>query len=113
MSDDVLRACAANARLLEQLRLKVERLQSTLDAHIKPATFGPFVAEPQCQPTEFQRSIKEAAEARVRFIMQNRERLVEAWIAETSLLPSQSELVEKSYEDGTLTVHVRKLAPHA
>ena len=60
------------------------------------------------QQSEFQQAIASAAEKRVAFIMRNRERLLEAWIAENGLPPSRCELVEQSFEDGRLVVYVRE-----
>jgi hypothetical protein len=52
-----------------------------------------------------------AAMARFEFIMRRREALLEAWVAETGLLPSEAVLVERTYEDGSVTVTVeRKVA---
>lgn len=56
--------------------------------------------------TEFREAVERAAKERVDFIMKNRERLIEAFVAETGLLPSQCELVERSYENGTVEVSV-------
>lgn len=69
---------------------------------------GPLVLDPQLEPNEFQVAIQREAERRVRFIMQNRERLLEAWIAETGLLPSESELVEQNFHDGSTVVFIRR-----
>jgi len=44
--------------------------------------------------------ISRIAEERLKLIYANRERLVEAWIAETGLKPSESMLMEQTSEDG-------------
>lgn len=60
---------------------------------------------------EFKYVLAAAAEQRLKEIMANREKLVMAWIAETGLLPSESEIVETSHPDGSMSVHVRRLTP--
>lgn len=57
---------------------------------------------------ELAAEIAALANERIRVINANRERMIEAWIAETGLLPAQSELVEQHHRDGTITVHVRR-----
>lgn len=56
-------------------------------------------------------SIAELAREKVRLITENRERYLEAWVAETGLLPSECELVETTSstpESITVTVRVQK-----
>ena len=53
--------------------------------------------------------IRDVTEKRMRFVLKYRELLVEAWLAETGLKPSENELVEQVHGDGTVTVHVRRL----
>jgi hypothetical protein len=56
--------------------------------------------------TAFQEAIDKAVAERMKFIAANRERLIEAWIAETGLLPSESEMTEQHMIDGTIRVTV-------
>jgi len=56
----------------------------------------------------FSDAIKEEAQKRIEFTMRNRNKLVEAWIAETGLPPSRCELVEQSFSDGRHVVFVRE-----
>ncbi len=53
-------------------------------------------------------AMAEAVDERIRFIMANRERFLEAWIAETGLLPSECELVEEMHPSGKIVVYCRK-----
>lgn len=57
---------------------------------------------------DFAATLWQAARERIAYVTANRERLVEAWVAETGLLPSESVLVEKHEPDGALVVYVRK-----
>lgn len=53
--------------------------------------------------------ITRAAEERLRLIMANRERYVEAWIAETGLHPTECVLTETKSADGlTVTIRVER-----
>lgn len=53
-------------------------------------------------------NIAELAREKVRLITESRERYLEAWVAETGLLPSECELVETmSSAPGSITVTVR------
>lgn len=62
--------------------------------------------------TRFGQMLTRAVALRMRQIMARREALVEAWMAETGLLPSESELVERHMDDGSLRILVeRKEAP--
>ncbi|GMV20034.1 MAG: hypothetical protein AMXMBFR56_82580 [Polyangiaceae bacterium] len=55
------------------------------------------------------KSLAQAAKERADFIMARRERFLEAWIAETGILPSETELVETTSADTlTTTVTVRR-----
>lgn len=56
----------------------------------------------------WQEQMHRTVEEKVRWITENRERLCEAWVAETGLLPSESELVEVHEPDGTTRVFVRR-----
>lgn len=51
--------------------------------------------------------IEKEVEEKLRFISANRERLIEAWIAETGLLPSESVLVEQRFSD-RIEISVRR-----
>lgn len=50
-------------------------------------------------------SFAQAAAERLRFVMANRERFVEAWCAETGILPSEAAIVE-TFDSTTLTTTV-------
>lgn len=50
----------------------------------------------------------EAARKQLAYIQTNRDRLCEAWIAETGLKPSESVLVERRMEDGSVRVWVER-----
>ena len=58
--------------------------------------------------SRWQDEIAHLAGERVKFIIANRERLVEAWVAETGSKPSESEIIERQGSDGTVRVTVRK-----
>ena len=55
--------------------------------------------------------IDEAVRAKTLFIAKHRERYIEAWMAETGLLPSESMLVEQHCADGRTTVRIERRAP--
>lgn len=57
---------------------------------------------------DFSKIIMALAEEKLRYIAAHRERLVEAWIAETGLLPSESMLVEQNMQDGTTRVWIER-----
>lgn len=50
----------------------------------------------------------EAARKMREWLQNRRERLCEAWIAETGLKPSESVLVQKQAEDGTIRIWVER-----
>lgn len=58
--------------------------------------------------SRWQDEIAQLAAERVKFIIANRERLMEAWVSETGCKPSESEIVEQHDTDGTVRVSVRK-----
>ena len=61
------------------------------------------------KPTTLDETIAKAVNDRMRFIAANREKLIEAWVAETGLSPSESELVETCSADGlTVTATIRR-----
>lgn len=53
-------------------------------------------------------SIARSAAVKARFIVKHKERFIAAWVAETGLLPSESELVIQDHGNGMTTVRVRK-----
>ena len=53
-------------------------------------------------------SLAEVISERLKLIHEGRERLVEAWIAETGLKPSECMLVEQHRTDGSITLRVEK-----
>jgi hypothetical protein len=57
--------------------------------------------------SRFGDQFKSKAEELVAHIMANRERYLEAWVAETGLHPSECELVETQWNNGERAVHVR------
>ena len=57
---------------------------------------------------EFADIVRLRAEEQLRIIAANRECYIAAWVAETGLLPSESQLVERRHADGTVTVTVRR-----
>jgi hypothetical protein len=59
-------------------------------------------------PAEATAGIAELASEKLRVIYANRERYVEAWIAETGLLPSESELVEDISDPLRTAIRVRR-----
>jgi hypothetical protein len=65
-------------------------------------------AEPSLPSDDFQAQLRAAGEEKARFIMRNREALLEAWVAETGLLPSESVLVERRCDDGRIEIHVER-----
>lgn len=65
-------------------------------------------AKPPEAQGDFASKIAEAARAQYRFVMDNRDRLIEAWVAETGLMPSESMLVEQRMDDGTIRVWVER-----
>lgn len=56
----------------------------------------------------FGEAVFAAAVARFEFIMRRREALLEAWVAETGLFPSEAVLVERTHDDGSVTVAVER-----
>ncbi len=62
-----------------------------------------LASEPTPEPP---RSISDAVREKMQFTMANRERLVEAWVAETGLQPSESVLNEQHMDDGITRVWV-------
>ena len=60
---------------------------------------------------ELQATITDACDRAMRFIASNQEKLIEAWIAETGLKPSESMLVQTNRSDGTITYHVERRTP--
>ena len=58
--------------------------------------------------TESASAIHAAATARMKFIAENRERIVEAFLAETGLQPSECEQVERNMGDGLILFHVQR-----
>lgn len=50
----------------------------------------------------------EAARKLHEHVMANRERLCQAWIAETGLKPSESVLVQRQMEDGSIRIWVER-----
>lgn len=44
-------------------------------------------------------------------VMQNRERYLQAWIAETGCLPSEAELCQQTDADGTIRIWVQRREP--
>lgn len=57
---------------------------------------------------DFQAELIKAIEAKSNFIMENRERLVEAFLAQHGLYPDEAVLVEKQNPDGSVSVWVKK-----
>lgn len=55
--------------------------------------------------------INKVLSAKLRFIARHKERLIAAWVAETGLLPSESELVIQDHGNGMTTARVRKFVP--
>ncbi len=51
-------------------------------------------------------TLRAAAEKRLAFIRANEEKLVEAWLAETGLLPSESVIEVQNYHDGRTVIRV-------
>ena len=52
--------------------------------------------------------IGKLVEETMRLVLAQREAVIEAFIAETGLLPSECEQVEQTHTDGTKTWYVRK-----
>ena len=52
--------------------------------------------------------LNELANKKIKFINENKEALIEAWIAETGLLPSESVLVISTSEIGTIRCWIEK-----
>jgi hypothetical protein len=59
----------------------------------------------------FNQQIMDAADAALRRVNANRETLIEAWLAETGILPSEAMLVEQRMNDGTIRFWVEKRKP--
>lgn len=51
---------------------------------------------------------RDARERIIKEVLANRERFLQAWIAQTGLHPTDCELVEERYGDGTVRIHVRR-----
>jgi hypothetical protein len=72
---------------------------------------GVYLTGDQLQD-EMRGTLESLVRRKVEHIMANRERIVEAFIAETGLRPSEIEQVEERSEDGrTVRYYVRKRAP--
>lgn len=56
----------------------------------------------------FEESFNKHCNMLVQKVLDNRERLLEAFIAETGMLPSECILVEKMMPDGSYVVHVQR-----
>jgi hypothetical protein len=63
---------------------------------------------PDTCKTECQKAIDEAMRSRLRFIMENRARLIDAWFAETGVHPSEAVLVEQRTPEGSIQFWIRK-----
>lgn len=57
---------------------------------------------------QFADLVMRASQDRIRFIMQNRERLIEAWIASTGIRPERAVLVERQNPDGSVSVTIKE-----
>jgi len=57
---------------------------------------------------QFADLVMRASQDRIRFIMQNRERLIEAWIASTGIRPERAVLVEQQNPDGSVSVTIKE-----
>lgn len=57
---------------------------------------------------EFKKILEDAAAKQLKFVAENREKLLTAWVAETGLLPSESMIVERRQLDGSLQISIEK-----
>jgi hypothetical protein len=55
--------------------------------------------------------VNAAVTKRMTFISANREKMIESWVAETGLLPSESVMVEQLMGDGSVTVRIERKSP--
>ena len=83
-----------------------------MPVHSCPSDPCPICAGPKAA-TSFADTIARLANERLAFIRANRERLVEAWIAETGLLPSESLQIEQQLPGGGVEVRIVRRPPEA
>lgn len=61
---------------------------------------------------DFHDKLTELANSRLAYVRANREKIVEAWLAETGLAPSEAILVERHNGDGSISFSVERKEAH-
>lgn len=109
---DILKGSRSlSSKDLKDATLALERIEKKVEnKHEMEAST--LIAEGKKRSENFLQKIEEALHRKVKFVNDHKERLLEAWMAETGLLPSESEMVIIESREGealTTKVHVRKL----